>query len=400
MRPASHMHLISTLKNLPGYAKRRAHQNFGRLPSFPVPGSVNSQPVWSLSLHLISPHLIVQNTMSARLSQLRGILTRPRAAPLSSAVPSPGAAGAVPAASRRRHFSRLPAKSPAADIIRALKDEGCVVIESMFSPAQIARLNKDMDAALASVTAGRPANANTAPLPEGADAMVFGQNTKRVGGLLGRSGSFREDVCDNEALHSVSTELFKETGDYWLSTAQMIEIGPGSKAQPLHADASGWWPFWAMGDRWTPEFAVNFLIATTDTTEANGATGVVRGSHTSIKPSDLFDDPTLSAWQFPDDKVEQIELKAGDCLLLGGRIVHRGEENKTADEHRRLLSCTVISASLTPEEAHPISIDGEVAKTMSERAKKFVGFRELTTAIGPDVWGDHRQGGLKKVLGF
>jgi len=335
--------------------------------------------------------------MSVRLSPLRGILTRPRTSPL------PSAAIAVSAAAsprQQRHFSRLPATSPATDIIKAFKDDGCVVIESMFTPSQLVRLNRDMDAALASVNAGRPANANTAPLPEGADAMVFGSNTKRVGGLLYRSSAFREDVCDNEALHGVSTELFKETGDYWLSTAQMIEIGPGSKAQPLHADASGWWPFWAMGDRWQPEFAVNFHIATTDTTKANGATGVVRGSHNSIKPSDLFDDPALSAWQFPDEKVEQIELKAGDCLLLGGKIVHRGEANKTADEYRRLLSCTVISASLTPEEAHPIAIDGQTAKDMTERAKKFVGFRELNTAIGPNVWGDHREGGLKKVLGF
>ncbi|KFY53489.1 hypothetical protein V496_07549 [Pseudogymnoascus sp. VKM F-4515 (FW-2607)] len=339
--------------------------------------------------------------MSVRLSHLRGILPKPRAAPHSSAVGcSPVAAAVVASAAHRRYFSRLHAKLPATDIVKALKDEGCVVIESMFTPAQIARLNVDMDAALSPVTTGRPANANTPPLAEGVDAMVFGQNTRRVGGLPGKSSAFREDVCDNDSLHSVSTELFKETGDYWLSTAQMIEIGPGSKAQPLHADASGWWPFWAMGDRWQPEFAVNFLIATTDTTKANGATGVVRGSHHTVNPSDLFDDPTLSAWQFPDEKVEQIELKAGDCLLLGGKIVHRGEENKTADEYRRLLSCTVISASLTPEEAHPISVEGEKAKDMTERAKKFIGFRELTTTIGPHVWQDHRQGGLKKALGF
>lgn len=339
--------------------------------------------------------------MSARLSYARGILPKPRAALLPPPQdPSPSPRPFVALEAHRRQFSRLHAKSPAADVVKALKDEGCVVIESMFMPHQIARLNKDMDTALSSITAGRPANANTAPLLEGADAVVFGQNTKRVGGLLRKSSAFREDVCDNESLHSVSTELFKETGDYWLSTAQMIEIGPGSKAQPLHADASGWWPFWAMGDRWQPEFAVNFLIATTDTTKANGATGVVRGSHLTVKPSDLFDDPTLSAWQFPDDKVEQIELKIGDCLLLGGKIVHRGEENKTADEYRRLLSCTIISASLTPEEAHPISLEIEKAKDMTERAKRFVGFRELTTAIGPHVWQDHRQGGLKRVLGF
>ncbi|RYP35740.1 hypothetical protein DL767_003685 [Monosporascus sp. MG133] len=305
----------------------------------------------------------------------------------------------TPVVACSRRFSRLSRTSPVTEVVKAVKNDGCVVIESMFTSSQVSRLNADMDTALVHIPAGRPANANTPPLPEGADATVFGYNTKRLGNLLSSSAAFREEVIDNEDLHNICAETFKETGDYWLSTAQMIEIGPGSKAQPLHADAAGWWPFWSMGDKWTPEFAVNFLIATTDTIKANGATGVVRGSH-RIKYQEVLDDATPGFWQFPDEEVEQIELKAGDCLLLGGRIVHRGEENKTADEFRRLLSCTVISSALTPEEAHPLLLKREMARELSERAKKFLGFRELATTIGPDVWQNHQQGGLKKALGF
>lgn len=298
-----------------------------------------------------------------------------------------------------RNFSRLGPASPPADVVKALRSDGCVVIEAMFTPHQIARLNADMDTALAGITAGRSANANAGPLPGGIDADVFGRNTKRLGGMLNVSSAFRDHFLDNDVLHAVSADIFRETGDYWLSTAQMIEIGPGTKAQPLHPDAAGWWPFWAMGNRWTPEFAVNFLVAATDTTRANGATGVVRGSH-RIDYTTLADDPTMSCWKFADEEVEQVELKAGDCLLLGGRIVHRGEGNKTTDDFRRILSCTVISSALTPEEAHPLLLEKEHAANMSERAKKFVGFRELSTVLGPDVWQDHRRGGLKKALGF
>ncbi|KAK7431885.1 hypothetical protein QQZ08_001504 [Neonectria magnoliae] len=298
-----------------------------------------------------------------------------------------------------RRFSRLSRTCSAAEVVKNLKDDGCVVIESMLTPSQVSRLNRDLDVALENAPAGRPANANTPPFPEGADAGIFGQNTKRLGDLVNASATFREEVIDNDSLHDDSVEIFKETGDYWLSTAQMIEMGPGSKAQPLHPDAAGWWPFWTMGDKWTPEFAVNFLIATTDTTKMNGATGVVRGSH-RIKYSEATDDANFEFWRFPDEEVEQIELKAGDCLLLGGRIVHRGEENKTADEFRRVLSCTVISSALTPEEAHPLLLKEELAKELPQRVKKFLGFRELATTIGPDVWQDHRQGGLKRRLGF
>lgn len=283
--------------------------------------------------------------------------------------------------------------------MKGLKNDGCVVIESMFTSSQVSRLNADLNAAFASVPAGRPANANTPSLRDATDSAVFGSNTKRLGNLLNSSAAFREEVVNNDILHNAATEIFKETGDYWLSTAQMIEIGPGSQAQPLHADAAGWWPFWSMGDRWMPEFAVNFLLATTDTTKQNGATGVVRGSH-AIKYSEVMHDSTFAFWRFPDEEVEQIELKAGDCLLLGGRVVHRGEENRTIDEYRRLLSCTVISSALTPEEAHPLLLQERLARELPERAKKFLGFRELATTIGPDVWQDHRLGGLKRTLGF
>ncbi|KAJ5183750.1 hypothetical protein N7492_001366 [Penicillium capsulatum] len=261
--------------------------------------------------------------MSTRIYQLSSILLRPRAAQVNAKCPIISS----------RAFSRLSRASPATEIAQRLKSDGRVVIESMFTPSQVSRLNADLDTACADIPVGRPANANTPPLPDRIDAELFGQNTKRLGNLA----AFREEVIDDDIMHDAAAEIFKETGDYWLSTAQMIEPGPGSKAQPLHADAAGWWPFWSMGDQWTPDFTVNFLIATTDTTEANGATGVVRGSH-KIKYTEAMHDTDFGLWRFPDDEVEQIKLKAGDCLLLEGRVVHRGEENKTSDEFRRLLN--------------------------------------------------------------
>lgn len=250
---------------------------------------------------------------------------------------------------------------------------------------------------LAEATAGKAANTNAEPLPDSMDAAVFGLNTKRLGDLINHSKIWREEFINDDVLHSVSAETLKPLGDYWLSTAQMIEIGPGSQAQPLHADGAGWWPFWSMGDTWSPEFTLNFLIAATRTTKANGATGVVQQSH-KIKCSKMASDSTLSFWQVPDDKVEQVELEAGDCLVLGGRLLHRGEANMTSDEFRRVLSCTVISSTLTPEEAHPLTLDREAARKLPERAKKFLGLRPQKTALGPDVWQDHK-GSLAKLVG-
>lgn len=333
--------------------------------------------------------------MATRIS----IFCKIPARPLAQAKPKYPRMIRVPLISLRG-FSRFNRTAAASDIAKALKDDGYVVIENMYTPTQVARLNKDMDIALANVSVGRPANTNTAPLPDGADPRVFGANTKRLGNMINHSPVFREEIIESDALHSVSTEIFKELGDYWLSTAQMIEMGPGSKRQPMHPDGAGWWTFWAMGNDWQPEFAVTFLIATTDTTKANGATSVAPGSHRINYKEAIEKDPTFGFWEYPDDQVEQIELKAGDCLLLGSRIVHRGEENKTNDEYRRILSCFVTSSSLTPEEAHPLILEKEKAQALSERAKKFLAFREHSSTIGTGVWQDHRKGGLKRTLGF
>ncbi|CAI6342001.1 unnamed protein product [Periconia digitata] len=313
----------------------------------------------------------------------------------------------IPGIIHTRYFSRLPCSTPAPELNTHLKNDGCIVLTQMFPPSQISLLNTDFHQALATTTPGRPANPNKAPLPNSLDAQTFGKNTKRIGNLINLSPAFRDHVITNPTLHDLCSEIFKETGDYWLSTAQMIELGPGSKAQPLHADGAGWWPFWTMADTekegvlWRPEYAVNFLIAMTDTTVDNGATGVVRGSHKIRYTPDVLNNPDFDAWKFPDDRVEQVELAAGDCLLLGSRIVHRGEENKTVGEKRGLLSCTVVSASLTPDEAFPLVMEAEAreaVKGLDERAKKFVGLRDMNMAIGEGVWQDFRIGGLKTCL--
>ncbi|KAM0329507.1 hypothetical protein ACHAQA_004816 [Verticillium albo-atrum] len=385
--------------------------NIDGLPSPITPGTaVLASKVGSLLatvlviwLSLQVYELIAQGQSSAKRRKLDAMLRRKQknkeiSGENSSAASQQGDESAGSPTVFAANYSRLSRTAPTAAILGAFKSDGCVVIEGMFPPSQIASLNADMDTALAKVPPGKPANTAAAPLPGGVDGIVFGANTKRLGSLLNYSPAWRDEMIDNHVLHDVCTGIFRETGDYWLSTAQMIEIGPGSKAQPLHADGVAWWPFHSMGDRWTPEVAVNFLIAATDTTAANGATGIVRGSH-KINYAEALRDPTYSFWQFPDEKVEQVELKAGDCLLLGGRIVHRGEENKTADEYRRLLSCTVTSSVLTPEEAHPLVLGKDAARELPERVKKFLGFRGQNTGLGHNLWQDHR-GDLSKTLGF
>ncbi len=301
--------------------------------------------------------------------------------------------------SRRAYFHRFRPNTSASEVASALRSDGCVVLQSFISPKQTAQLNAELDVALAATPPGNAAVAATSAIPLDSEtrSVLYGANTKRLGDLITHSATWRDELLNHDALHAICGQvLTPQTGDYWLSTAQMIELGPGSKAQPLHADGGGWWPFWSMPRDKYVEYYLNFLIATTNTTCENGATGVVRGSQ-DVEYLTVTDYANM--WQYPEKDVEQIELKAGDCLLLGGRIVHRGGENKTEADNRRILSCMVISASLTPEEAHAMTVDRKLIENQPERVKKFLGFRNMTPIVGPGVW-LHPKGELSSVLGF
>ncbi|KAJ4164630.1 hypothetical protein LMH87_006294 [Akanthomyces muscarius] len=301
--------------------------------------------------------------------------------------------------SHRACFHRLKPNTPSAEVAKALRSDGCVVLQSFISPKQTAQLNAELDLALAATSPGNAAVEASGAIPLDSEARdaLYGANTKRLGDLLTQSATWRDELVNHDALHAICSQvLTPQTGDYWLSAAQMIELGPGSKAQPLHSDGGGWWPFWSMPRDKYAEYYLNFLIATTDTTCENGATGVVRGSQDAeyLSVTDL-----ANIWQYPEEEVEQIELKAGDCLLLGGRIVHRGGENKTQADKRRILSCMVISSSLTPEEAHAMTVDRKFIENQPERVKKFLGFRNMRPIVGPGVW-LHPKGELSSILGF
>ncbi|RVX74550.1 hypothetical protein B0A52_01676 [Exophiala mesophila] len=284
-------------------------------------------------------------------------------------------------------YSRLSRTEPASKIVDELKKDGFVVIQNLFSPGQVRGLNADMDEVLSRTSPGKSASmveGSSIPEDEAVQAAVFGANTRRVDKLMSHSKTW-QNLVDDDVLHDICSKAFELTGDYWLNTAQMIEIGPGSANGPLHPDAGLWWLLLGLDDQKSPELVLNFLVATTRTTATNGATGVVEGSH-KLPISEILANPEAGVWTTPDDQVKQIELEAGDCLLVGGRIFHRGSANLSTNENRRVLSCMVTSCALTPEEAHPFYVQDEVAKGFSERAKKFLGYSAMRPSFGAGFW--------------
>ncbi|EXJ68529.1 uncharacterized protein A1O5_08322 [Cladophialophora psammophila CBS 110553] len=69
----------------------------------------------------------------------------------------------------------------------------------------------------------------------------LGHYTKWLTDLLQLSKTWRAEMINDDLMHSISDEVLgKQVGDYWMSTASMMEIGPCNPLQKLHRDFGNW----------------------------------------------------------------------------------------------------------------------------------------------------------------
>jgi len=259
--------------------------------------------------------------------------------------------------------------TPIEEILEIVAADGGVIIKEFVTADQVSRFNADVKSEMDAL---RPGSSHEDEFI----ADFHGSNTKRLTNLVTHSPTFRNEIIDDDLVHGLLDKTFlEESGTYWMTTAQVIEIGPGNKAQVLHRDLENWYPFIGMGPK-GPEVIVNFLIAFTDFTEENGATRVLPGSN----HWEDFEDCGR-----PEDTIPAV-MSAGDALFFSGKTVHGGGANRTTDEYRRAVSFAFNPGFLTGEEAYPFLIDMDVVKTLSPRVQRMVGFRSQYPTGSPGLW--------------
>jgi ectoine hydroxylase-related dioxygenase (phytanoyl-CoA dioxygenase family) len=263
----------------------------------------------------------------------------------------------------------VPRDTPVAEILEIVARDGGVIIKNFLTRDQIDRFNADVNPSMEKL---RPGSTHENEIIQ----MFHGSNTKRLTNLVTLSPTFRNEIIDHDLVHSLCDETFLEqSGTYWMTTAQVIEIGPGNDAQMLHRDLENWYPFVQLGKN-GPEAILNFLIAFTDFTEENGATRVIPGSN----HWDDFEDRGT-----PEDTVPAV-MNAGDALFFSGKVVHGGGANKTTSEYRRAVAFAFNPGFLTGEEAYPFLVDLEIAKTLSPRVQRMLGFRSQYPTGSAGLW--------------
>lgn len=256
----------------------------------------------------------------------------------------------------------------ASEIVGLMHEAGAVRIRGFLTGAQVACMNKELDEPIAALPAG--SRHDHEMLKE-----FHGAQTKRLTNLVTHSSVFRE-LLDDDLFHDINESIYREeAGDWWISSGQVIEIGAGNKAQMLHRDMENFLPFVMMGKD-SPMVTVNIMTALTPFTEANGATRVIPGSQ--------HWDNYVTDRGSPEMTIPA-EMDPGDGLLFSGKVVHGGGANAT-NRPRRGFTTTTQPAYLTQEDAFAFIVDMELARTLSPRAQKIIGFRSQYPLGSAGLW--------------
>lgn len=300
-------------------------------------------------------------------------------------------------------IERLPASAGPVPIFEAFQRDGIVLIQGFFSRDQVERFSDEVQPALEELTIKSPSPDVHLEHKSGSDAMaeLAGDTTKRLGQLVTRSAVFRHEFLEHDLMHALLERVFVEgpMDGYWMNASEVIEITPGSKAQPIHRDQE-LYPAWNRAGPAMPEAICNFLSALTPFTALNGATQVAPGTHRDPADGHMLDEDFRGR---SDLKTIPAVMLPGDCIFFSGKILHGGGANHTAEESRRGLAMSFIRRMLTPEQAHPLSIPRKIADTMTYRGQAMVGFRSQWPVLPqemPDFYWSYQGSDIGNHIGL
>jgi hypothetical protein len=271
------------------------------------------------------------------------------------------------AETRTRSLQRFDGADAFDDVMDAVDADGSAIVERFVTSDLLARLNAELDARIA----------ERAPGSEDVGERLgwfWGQQTKRFTRIAAFAPSFAE-LIDNDFMHRWARRDLR--AGYWLNTGQAMIVGPGQGAQVLHRDVAIW-PFIDEAGLAAPQAMVSMLLALSDFTEEVGATRVIPGSHAW---TDFHRTPD------PDQAVSAV-MPAGSAVLYLGKTVHAAGANVTTDQWRRGLHMSFCLGWLTPEEASPVGVPWEIARTYSPRVQAMLGYASPPHAEGaaPTNW--------------
>jgi ectoine hydroxylase-related dioxygenase (phytanoyl-CoA dioxygenase family) len=239
--------------------------------------------------------------------------------------------------------------------------EGYVLFESVLDTQML----DDIRAALAPYLAADIAGRND----------FEGLKTNRVYAMLAKGRIFADLACHPLALAFAEADLGKEC---LLSACLAINLHPGETVQPWHYDDGHY-----RLPRPRASLGVSAFWAIDETTELNGATEIIPGSHvwpeqelpgssnvTSFTTTEFnaqAHDPGARA-----DAVK-VTMKPGSLMLAKGTLWHRGGANRS-DSPRIIITPQYCPGWTRQLENMALAVPPAIAATLPERARQLIGY--------------------------
>lgn len=249
------------------------------------------------------------------------------------------------------------------EVCAVLDRDGVVIVEDLLTPDVVARVNADVEGAVA---AADHDDTFFDPVLQ----AFNGPCTKQVAGVPGISPTFATDVMCHPLLLGVCDRvLLPSCARYQLNLGHLLQRDPGSPEQVLHRDEA----VWSDVPHPHPELQLASVIAFVDFTRDNGATRVVPGSHRwpdrVLSPMEQI----LGAKPPTPEQIACAEMPAGSAVIYLGSTLHAGGSNVT-DVSRRAVHLSYCLGWLRTEENNYLSIPPAVAATLPRHAQEVLGY--------------------------
>src|SRR5262245_51308652 len=249
--------------------------------------------------------------------------------------------------------SSLPAMDDAvvAEHVQHIADHGYTIVEDAIEPELIDALRRDL-LRLEEFFRVEPAGNS-----------FEGLHTLRIYNLLAFGRIFELVPVHRHVLPIVEGVLDRGC---LISSLSSISIQPGEVAQPIHADDQ-----LIPIPKPHPPTVCNSMWALTDSTEDNGATRIIPGSH-------LADHSPEYGAEF--DSMPAV-MPAGSVLIWHGSLWHGGGANRTG-ETRMGVAMNYCAGYIRQQENQQLGLPRETVDQFSPRLRELVGYGVYNMLIG------------------
>ncbi len=235
---------------------------------------------------------------------------------------------------------------------------GYLIFDGVLPPAKVAEIRAALAPYLARDLKGRN--------------DFEGEKTNRVYALLAKSPVFAELAIHPLALAFAEAELGSSC---LLSALLAINLHPGETVQPWHFDDGG-----AKIPRPRPALGISTFWAIDDTTELNGATEIIPGSHLwdgqivdgTVQPSDFAHKGADRDNGERPDAIKMV-MPSGSLAITKGTLWHRGGANRS-DRPRLIITPQYCAGWVRQLENMALAVPADVAEQLPERARELIGY--------------------------